>query len=586
MNYFCVFYKQNELKLVQIISLKVIAFIKIIQKLFIMTKKLKFLFIAAMGASSVFAGGLLTNTNQSVHFLRNPALDATTEIDGVYYNPAGLVFLSDGFHISLSNQSAFQTRTITSTFAPFAGNGGQATKEYGAKTTALAIPSIQAAYKMNRFAISGSFGVVGGGGVAAFDAGLPSLEAPVSMIPLSLTSNGINTNSYSLDQYMEGKQYAFGVQLNGSYKISDHLSAGVGVRLNLLSNAYSGHLTNIMINPNQPAFGAAYNGSSLVLASKFFTDAAATLNTWSAGAGSYASGLQPIVAGGGGAVLLSNGTAAGLSAAQVAQIQGLLGAAGLTPTQIGGINIATAQGTLSASAPVFAGKATAMTANAAGTADKQLDTKQSGMGFAPIFSLNYNMDRLNVAVKYEMKSTIMLTNETTIDNTGLYPDGAETPNDIPAYLSAGAEFNITDSWKVSGGYHHFFDSDAKMANDKQNYIDGGVNEYLAGTEYKLNKMFLVSAGFQLNTTAVTDDYQTDLSFSLNTFSVGLGGAIDVTPKLRVNLAYFLTNYSEWTKTTANYSNTTPSTSSALPISGTDIYARTSNVFGIGLEYKF
>lgn len=153
-----------------------------------MTKKLMFLFCVAMSASTLFAGGLLTNTNQSVHFLRNPALDATTEIDGVYANPAGLVFLNNGFHVSLSNQSAFQTRTITSTFAPFAANGGSTTKEYGATTNALVIPSIQAAYKMDRLAISGGFGVFGGGGVAAFDKGLPSLEAPVSMIPLSLTN--------------------------------------------------------------------------------------------------------------------------------------------------------------------------------------------------------------------------------------------------------------------------------------------------------------------------------------------------------------------------------------------------------------
>ena len=83
-------------------------------------KKLLFVPFLSLIAGSVFAGGLLTNTNQSAHFLRNPALDATTEIDGVYTNPAGLTFLSDGFHLSLTNQSVYQTRTITSTFAPFA----------------------------------------------------------------------------------------------------------------------------------------------------------------------------------------------------------------------------------------------------------------------------------------------------------------------------------------------------------------------------------------------------------------------------------------------------------------------------------
>ena len=77
-----------------------------------------------------FAGGLLTNTNQHVLFLRMLARDASTDIDAVYSNPAGLVFMEDGFHLSFNGQSAFQTRTITSTFAPFAGFGGNATKEY------------------------------------------------------------------------------------------------------------------------------------------------------------------------------------------------------------------------------------------------------------------------------------------------------------------------------------------------------------------------------------------------------------------------------------------------------------------------
>ena len=98
-----------------------------------MIKNLTITALLVFAASSLLAGGLLTNTNQSVHFLRNPARDASTEIDAVYTNPAGVVFLSDGFHISLNNQSAFQTRTITSTFAPFAGYGGSATKEYGEK---------------------------------------------------------------------------------------------------------------------------------------------------------------------------------------------------------------------------------------------------------------------------------------------------------------------------------------------------------------------------------------------------------------------------------------------------------------------
>lgn len=542
-------------------------------------KKVILISFLALAGSSAFAGGLMTNTNQSVHFLRNPALDATTGIDGVYANPAGLIFLTDGLHLSLNNQSAYQTRTITSTFAPFAANNnGNATKVFTGEASAPLIPSFQLAYKKDRYAISAAFAVTGGGGKAVFNNGLPSFEAPASMIPLSLKANGINTTTYSVDQFMEGRQYIFGVQLNGTYKINDALSAAVGLRLNIVNNGYKGHLKNIQINPNQPAFGASYNGSALVSASKFFTDAATTLNGWAAGANSYATGLQQIVTGGGGSVSLTNGTSAGLSAAQIAQIQGLLGAAGLTPAQIGAINIQTAQGTLSAAAPVFTGKATAMSANAAGTADKQLESTQSGWGVTPILSINYKFEKLNIAAKYEFKSALNVQNKTTIDDTGLYKDGVNTPHDIPAFLSVGGDYQITKSWNVSAGYHHFFDSDANMANDKQKHINGGINEYLLGSEYIINKTFLISAGAQITRTGVTDAYQSDMSFSLNSYSVGFGGAVNITPDLRLNLAYFFTNYSPWTKTSVSYNGT--------GVAGSDTYDRTNKVFGIGVEYRF
>ena len=79
--------------------------------------KIKTFFLAFVSSLSMTAnaGGILTNTNQNIAFLRNPARDGAIGIDGVYYNPAGVVFLEDGFHLSLNIQNAHQTRTITST---------------------------------------------------------------------------------------------------------------------------------------------------------------------------------------------------------------------------------------------------------------------------------------------------------------------------------------------------------------------------------------------------------------------------------------------------------------------------------------
>ncbi|MDR0799031.1 MAG: aromatic hydrocarbon degradation protein, partial [Dysgonamonadaceae bacterium] len=133
------------------------------------TKKLILAGITCFCVSELFAGGLLTNTNQSVHFLRNPARDASIEIDAAYTNPAGLALLStDGFHFSFNNQSAFQIRTITSTFAPFAGFGESTTKVFEGEAAAPIIPSLMAAYKKGNWVLSGNMAVSGGGGKATF----------------------------------------------------------------------------------------------------------------------------------------------------------------------------------------------------------------------------------------------------------------------------------------------------------------------------------------------------------------------------------------------------------------------------------
>lgn len=155
-----------------------------------MKKNLVTIAFLSLAVSSAFAGGLLTNTNQSAHFLRNPARDASTEIDAVHTNPAGLTFLTDGFHLSFNNQTVIQTRTITSTFAPFAYNGGSATKTYKGETNSPVVPSIMFAYKKEKFVLSALFAVVGGGGKVEFSDGLGSFESPISVIPGALSAKG------------------------------------------------------------------------------------------------------------------------------------------------------------------------------------------------------------------------------------------------------------------------------------------------------------------------------------------------------------------------------------------------------------
>ncbi|WP_185153836.1 OmpP1/FadL family transporter [Dysgonomonas sp. 520] len=466
-----------------------------------------------LNASSAFAGGLLTNTNQSVHFLRNPARDASTEIDAVYTNPAGLIKLPEGFHFSFNNQSAFQTRTITSTADIFMLNGENKTKEFEGKASAPIIPSLQGVYRKGKWALSGSIAVTGGGGKATFDKGLPSFDALMGSTTVLLSPDKQTPSGYSLNQHMKGSNFIFGGQLGGTYEINKMFSAYAGFRLNIVSNKYEGYLKN---------FVAERLGSP-----------AATNATYGGIMGTLEPQIQALKA-------IENPTAEQIN--QLAQLETAYRGAG------------------------FAYLASSETG-------VNLESTQSGWGVAPIIGFNFNYeDKLNVGIKYEFKTALDVENNTKVDQTGMFPDGVNTAHDIPALLTIGASYKITPKLTASVGYHHFFDSNAKMADNKQKDA-GATNEYLAGLEYRIDKMFLVSAGGQITKYGVGNDYQRDLSFACDSYSIGLGGSVNVSPKVKINVAYFWTTYSDYDK---------------VPGGGTnkDVFSRTNKVFGAGVDFSF
>ena len=132
--------------------------------------------MALMVSNSTFAGGILTNTNQNAAFLRNPARGAVIAIDGVYSNPAGIAFMPQGFHLSVSWQAAWQKRLMDVNNNMFGLNadGKGAGRTFEGKAQAPVIPSIQAAYVINdKWSVSAQFAVGGGGGKCEFEQGLP-----------------------------------------------------------------------------------------------------------------------------------------------------------------------------------------------------------------------------------------------------------------------------------------------------------------------------------------------------------------------------------------------------------------------------
>lgn len=234
-----------------------------------MRKNLLISFAMLIVSLPTIAGGLLTNTNQNAAFLRNPARGAVIAIDGVYSNPAGIAFLPEGFHLSLSWQAAWQKRQITSTFDSYLLNGGVSTKEFEGKAQAPVIPSFQAAYVFNdKWSLSAQFAIGGGGGKCEFDNGLPMFEKLVyKTLAGAAAQNSASLKSYSMNQQLTGEQYFYAFQFGGTYKLAEKVSIFGGLRAVLANCSYVGAITDIKGTLHIPTMGLEVpaNGEDLKL---------------------------------------------------------------------------------------------------------------------------------------------------------------------------------------------------------------------------------------------------------------------------------------------------------------------------------
>ena len=221
-------------------------------------------------------------------------------------------------------------------------------------------------------------------------------------------------------------------------------------------------------------------------------------------------------------------------------------------------------------------------------ADMKLDCTQRGWGVAPIISFAGHYKGLTVTGRYEFRTKIETTNDTKELPEGLgdlaapYADGVKTRYDMPSLLSLAVGYEFLPNLRATLEYHFFDDTRAKMAGDRQKSLKHGTNEFLAGIEWDINKKFTVSCGGQRTDYGLSDDYQQNTSFACDSYSVGLGGAWNISDKLRLNAGYFCTLYTDYTREFTTEQGGYQGT--GYP--GQDVYSRTNHVIGIGLDYKF
>lgn len=474
-------------------------------------------------ALPALAGGLMTNTNQSASFLRSIARGTSLDPDAVYHNPAGLVFLENGWYFGLSDQMAYQTRTVDATFAPFAmnaANPGQMTKSYEADVFSPMIPSFHLAWKKNRWALMLGIGVNGGGGSLEFDRGLASFERLFAVLPGEVSALGqqlakenpalaVSADRYSMDMYLKGSSMTLALNLGVAFRITDWLSVSALLRASASSNSYEGYMKNITFNPTMAGMGL--NGQ-MIPASYFFQQAATMLGQ-----------IDPNL---------------GLKAATYA-VQ---------------------------------------------TADHTLDVKQKGGSISPVLALSFHHGKWDASVKYEFKMATELEIESAAVSANdpvinaIFPNGAKIKAETPALLAVAASRHCGPV-KVTLEWHHFFDKDADNSFTQAGTVKGNTNEYLAGAEWAINKRWMVSLGAQRTQLNLNESKYSDMNFSISSTSVGLGLKFQITDFMALNAGFMKTFYDK--DITNTYVDALDS-----KLNYKDVYNRTSISWGLGLDFMF
>jgi long-subunit fatty acid transport protein len=314
----------------------------------------------------------------------------------------------------------------------------------------------------------------------------------------------------------------FGYQLGLTYDISKVFSVYAGGRLVTAKNTYKGHVQDVQIQaePTVPP-----------------------LPLYDVPPGSYAPGDY----------LMAVSGAAGIPPQQVAILQG-----------------------------------TAAMLNAL-TADMEVDAEEKGTGFAPILGLNIAPnDKLNIGLKYEFKTKLDL-NQTINDDkgaNGMFIQDSTVHSDMPAMLSAGIQYKIIPQLTASAGFHYYFDKSANYGKtldatneqvENDEVIDNNYYEIALGLEYAIGEKFLVSGGFLLAQTGVSDDYQSDLSYSLSSNTFGLGVGYKITEKIMINLGGSYSMYKDGEKTQVDMSTGQ---------SFTNNFYKDALIMAIGVDFSF
>ena len=446
----------------------------------------KLLFLIGILSSGLYGASIDHIQTYSPDYLSNQAQTGMIDEVSPYYNPAGLSRLDKGKYIHLGLQFA---------------NGHEKMSYKGKEHKAILnqlIPNVSLTSVDDNGAYFFTFGGLAGGGKLEYDgvSGIDVLSDLDQFKPLGVYDKGST---------LTGKNLYEQATLGRAFTINDQLSVSVAGRIVHGSRNLSGTL-NIGTNPS-----TAYKQAKVQQITQEVSKAVDAATQGS-----------------------------GLSAAQIAAIKQQKTTQALTLLQ------------------------TKMNALQQNGLSGDLDSKREAWGYGFQLGINYKVnDKLNLAARYDSRIKMnfkakgsenqLQTADIIGSNIGLstfYPQYAinsKIRRDLPAILSVGASYKVTDNYLVSTSANYYFNRHAKM--DRVTTFGGHEHgrdykngwEIALGNEYKLNDKFTLIGSVNYARTGAKNSSFNDTEYALNSVTLGAGlrYKYDETLSITGSVAHFI-----------------------------------------------
>jgi long-chain fatty acid transport protein len=208
--------------------------------------------------------------------------------------------------------------------------------------------------------------------------------------------------------------------------------------------------------------------------------------------------------------------------------------------------------------------------------------EENGKGWGGIFGVNIAPnDKLNIGMRYEMKTNLDLKASVDEDTFGLLgdllgiEDGKERPRDLPALFGFGLSYWLNPKLRAETNFTYYFNDNADWGGDQQ-LVDNGFDVGIA-FEYHFSDSFLGSIGYNRTETGIDPQNMSSENPELDANTLCGGIAYAFNEQFHINLGLSYISYED----DSFYLPKFPPD----PI-GTVKYEKTVIDIALGLEYRF